>query len=381
MPSSSAPSISRRRPNRIVTDAMHFPSILYLLDQETRRRSRGRGRPLRGRGRGGHPATRRRDRRPHGDREPLARPVQVGVRPRRRGDHREGAAGPGDQHHRRLPGRRHDPGGCAGPGDRRLHRRLPEMALRRPGCGVPLGRSGRRPHGSSPGSPAGWPTSSRSPSSRKLVRRDDAWRFLHGTPSIPALYAARPGLEIVREAGIDGHPREVDPTDAAPAGPGRPAGYRCTTPRDPVRRGGTVAIDVENGYEVSQSLKSLDILCDYRPAPASASRRTSTTATTSSTRRSRPSARSWRPEPGGLHRRPDDGDLIADVPEQVEPAHAAACDPGELIAGRRVCSMGSPAQGGARRCCWPRGASAQPFREVTDHVPIERHFVADRRWS
>ena len=37
----------------------------------------------------------------------------------------------------------------------------------------------------------------------KLVRREDAWRFLHGTPSIPALYAARPGLEIVREAGIE----------------------------------------------------------------------------------------------------------------------------------------------------------------------------------
>ena len=26
-----------------------------------------------------------------------------------------------------------------------------------------------------------------------------------------------------------------------------------------------MAIDVENGYEVSQSLKSLDIMCDYRP--------------------------------------------------------------------------------------------------------------------
>ena len=26
-----------------------------------------------------------------------------------------------------------------------------------------------------------------------------------------------------------------------------------------------MAIDVEHGYEISQSLKSLDILCDYRP--------------------------------------------------------------------------------------------------------------------
>ncbi len=37
----------------------------------------------------------------------------------------------------------------------------------------------------------------------ELVRRDDAWRFLHGTPNIPALYAARPGLEIINEIGID----------------------------------------------------------------------------------------------------------------------------------------------------------------------------------
>ena len=26
-----------------------------------------------------------------------------------------------------------------------------------------------------------------------------------------------------------------------------------------------MAIDVEDGYEISQSLKSIDILCDYRP--------------------------------------------------------------------------------------------------------------------
>ena len=31
------------------------------------------------------------------------------------------------------------------------------------------------------------------------------------------------------------------------------------------RRGGTVAVDVDNGHEISRSLKSLDILCDYRP--------------------------------------------------------------------------------------------------------------------
>jgi kynureninase len=99
----------------------------------------------------------------------------------------------------------------------------------------------------------------------ELVRRDDAWRLLHGTPNISGLYAARPGLEIINEIGIDAirakslaqTQRLLDLADQA--------GYRCTTPRDPARRGGTVAIDVDNGYEISQALKSLEILCDYRP--------------------------------------------------------------------------------------------------------------------
>ena len=36
-------------------------------------------------------------------------------------------------------------------------------------------------------------------------------------------------------------------------------------PRDPARRGGTVALDVAHGAEVAQGLQALDILCDYRP--------------------------------------------------------------------------------------------------------------------
>jgi kynureninase len=99
----------------------------------------------------------------------------------------------------------------------------------------------------------------------KLVRRDDAWRLLNGTPSIPALYAARPGLEIVHQAGIDAiRAKSVHQTQRLLDLADR-HGYGCTTPRDPARRGGTVAIDIEHGYEVSQSLKSLDILCDFRP--------------------------------------------------------------------------------------------------------------------
>jgi kynureninase len=98
-----------------------------------------------------------------------------------------------------------------------------------------------------------------------LARRDDAWRFLHGTPNIPALCAAKPGLKIVNEIG-------VEPIRAKSLRQTRRLleladhhGYACTTPRQDARRGGTVAIDVDHGYEISKSLKALDILCDYRP--------------------------------------------------------------------------------------------------------------------
>lgn len=101
--------------------------------------------------------------------------------------------------------------------------------------------------------------------SPELQRRTDAWRFLHGTPAIPALYAAIAGLEIIHEAGVNAireksirqTTRLLELADAK--------GFPCTTPRDPAKRGGTVAIDVEHGYEVSRALKALEILCDYRP--------------------------------------------------------------------------------------------------------------------
>ncbi|WP_169979335.1 aminotransferase class V-fold PLP-dependent enzyme [Tautonia rosea] len=98
-----------------------------------------------------------------------------------------------------------------------------------------------------------------------LDRRSDAWRFLHGTPNISALYAARPGLEILHEAGIDAirakslrqTERLLELADAR--------GFSSTTPRNPEHRAGTVALNVPHGLEVSRALKAREILCDYRP--------------------------------------------------------------------------------------------------------------------
>jgi kynureninase len=101
--------------------------------------------------------------------------------------------------------------------------------------------------------------------SPRLERREDAWRFLHGTPNIPALYAARPGLQVINEVGIDAIRAKSRHQTARLLELARERGFPCTTPETPERRGGTVAVNVEHGYEVSQALKGRDILCDYRP--------------------------------------------------------------------------------------------------------------------
>lgn len=98
-----------------------------------------------------------------------------------------------------------------------------------------------------------------------LTPRDDVWRFLTGTPNIPALYAARPGLEIVNAVGAAAIRAKSMRQTARLLEIADAAGLPCTTPREPARRGGTVAIDVPDGYAISQALKARAIICDYRP--------------------------------------------------------------------------------------------------------------------
>ena len=91
-----------------------------------------------------------------------------------------------------------------------------------------------------------------------------AFRWLNGTPVIPALYAAAEGPRILHRAGADAirdksirqTSRLIDLADEH--------GFTINTPRDSGRRGGTVTIDVDHGYEVTQELLSREILVDYR---------------------------------------------------------------------------------------------------------------------
>jgi kynureninase len=93
----------------------------------------------------------------------------------------------------------------------------------------------------------------------------DATRFLHGTPAVPALYAAQAGYEIVSAAGVEAirakSVRQVQLLiDLA-----RERGFRPHAPERPEERGGMVILDVPHGQAVTRELLRREVIVDFRP--------------------------------------------------------------------------------------------------------------------
>lgn len=94
--------------------------------------------------------------------------------------------------------------------------------------------------------------------------RDDAFRFLNGTPAIPALYAAAEGPRIIKEVGVDRiRAKSIRQTSFIMKSAAE-IGLAVRSPLNDKERGGTVTLDVPHGYEVTQELIERDILVDYR---------------------------------------------------------------------------------------------------------------------
>jgi kynureninase len=95
--------------------------------------------------------------------------------------------------------------------------------------------------------------------------RDDSFRYLNGTPHIPALYACRPGLDMVNKAGIAAiRDKSVRMTTRLIEG-ARSRGWRVNTPENPRERAGTVSVGCPHAHEVCRELLARDIIVDYRP--------------------------------------------------------------------------------------------------------------------
>jgi kynureninase len=93
----------------------------------------------------------------------------------------------------------------------------------------------------------------------------DAFRFLNGTPNVPALYAARSGYEIITEIGVEAIRKKSLRQTQRLIELADEAGFPVRTCRDPKKRGGVAILDVPNGKEVTADLARREVLVDYRP--------------------------------------------------------------------------------------------------------------------
>ncbi len=93
----------------------------------------------------------------------------------------------------------------------------------------------------------------------------DITRFLHGSPAIPALYAAQSGYKIINEIGVPAIREKSVRQTSRLIELAEAAGFRVTSPGDPARRGGTVTIAVEHAAAVTRELVRREVIVDYRP--------------------------------------------------------------------------------------------------------------------
>jgi kynureninase len=100
---------------------------------------------------------------------------------------------------------------------------------------------------------------------KELRYAADIRRFLHGSPSIPALYAARSGYRIINEIGVNRiREKSVRQTEYL-IRLAEEAGFVVTSPKDSSNRGGTITIAHEHAAAIAKELIRREFIIDYRP--------------------------------------------------------------------------------------------------------------------
>lgn len=94
--------------------------------------------------------------------------------------------------------------------------------------------------------------------------REDAFRFLNGTPQLPSLYANLPGVEIIKQVGVAAIRQKSMRQTALIVARAAAEGWQVNSVRDPQWRGGSVTVNPPHAYAVSRALLARNIVIDYR---------------------------------------------------------------------------------------------------------------------
>jgi kynureninase len=93
----------------------------------------------------------------------------------------------------------------------------------------------------------------------------DIRRFLHGSPAIPALYAARSGFDIINQIGVQRIREKSTRQTELLIRLAEEAGFNVTSPKDPADRGGTITIGHPDAAAITSELIKREFIVDYRP--------------------------------------------------------------------------------------------------------------------
>src|SRR5687768_1641238 len=99
----------------------------------------------------------------------------------------------------------------------------------------------------------------------KLRYASNISRFLHGSPAIPALYAARSGYRIINEIGVERIREKSVRQTTRMIELAEEAGFRVTSPKNAADRGGTITVGHEAAAAITKELLRREFIVDYRP--------------------------------------------------------------------------------------------------------------------
>ena len=94
---------------------------------------------------------------------------------------------------------------------------------------------------------------------------DGVFRFLGGTPNVPALFAAKEGVSIVNQIGSEAIREKSTAQTAGIIAQADARGLEVRTPRQPERRSGMVCVHFSGAQAVTNRLCDQSIVVDWRP--------------------------------------------------------------------------------------------------------------------
>jgi len=93
----------------------------------------------------------------------------------------------------------------------------------------------------------------------------DASRFLHGSPAVPALYAAEAGYDVVKTIGVEAIRSKSIRQVQLLVDLAREQGFAIGSPEKAEERGGMVILSIPAGEAVTRELLRREVIVDFRP--------------------------------------------------------------------------------------------------------------------